>query len=286
MTIIKLLLIFLLCLPSFAGIKAVRSATNPATSIDSDGKINLVITSNTPRTKNYYDTTGFHLLSGVLKETASTNYFLNSICSVDTNSDGLAEGFSKSWGTATLETCSINNIAGGKSQKVAYTFLGTEGNYSSLLMMSSENDSFNASAGNVNVVVSFWYRGSMSGMNISTFDTKWVNIDEVNNAGTSQRNLYSSSLNGFTATWNGSATVWKRFSREFTLTDTDTRKIKIFFVLLGASNKPAANENCWIEVYGLQAELGTSATSLIPTTTAVLTRNAEMYSSPVILFGD
>lgn len=286
MNIIKLFILILLCLPSFAGIKAVRSATNPATSIDADGKINLIVTSNTPRTKNYYDATGFHALSGWMKEAASTNYFLNSICSVDTNSDGLADGFAKSYGTATLETCSINNISGGKSQKTAYTFLGNEANYSSLLNISSVNDSFDASAGNVTCTVSFWYRGSMSGMNISTFDTKWVNIDEVNNAGVSQRNLYSSSLNGFTSVWNGSATVWKKFSKTVTLTDTDTRKIKVFFMLLGASNKPAANENCWLEVYGLQAEKGTSATSFIPTTTAVLTRNAETYSNLAILFGD
>jgi hypothetical protein len=277
MNILKLILIVILCLPSFAGIKATRSATNPATYIDADGVIQLLTLSNTVRPKNYYDLTGFHALSGWMKEGESTNYVLNSFCSVDTNSDGLAEGFAKIYGTATLETCSINNIAGGKSQKIAYTFLGTESNYSSLLNISSENDSFNASAGNVNVVVSFWYRGSMSGMNISTFDTKWISIDEVNNAGTTQRNLYSSSLNGFTATWNGSATVWKKFSKAVTLTDRDTRKIKVFFVQLGASNKPAANENCWLEVYGLQAEIGTTETSLIPTTTAVLTRNAESY---------
>jgi len=291
MRAVKLLLIFLICFPAFSGVKAVRSATNPATSIGADGKINLVTTSNTPRTKNYYDTTGFHLLSGVLKEVESTNYLLNTFFSIDTGSDGSANSWTFTAAhTKTLETCAINNITNGKSQKVAYTFAAEATRYSNAMSQGTANDSFDASGGNINITLSFWARGDLTGLTTGATSTAnyWVGMNENNNTGTFQKNPFTTRKLSEAATDGLDDTEWRRFEFQGTVTDTDTRKLGLLFCYFGAADgsRPTTGESFWIEIYGVQIEKQTTCTSFIPTTTAVLTRNAETFSNPLFIMGD
>jgi hypothetical protein len=291
MNIIKLFILILLCLPSFAGIKAIRSDTNPSTSIDSDGKVNLVTTSNTPRTKNYYDTTGFHLLAGVAKEVSSTNYILNSFFSIDANSDGLSDSWTSLLGTETRETCAINNILNGKSQKVSSGVLSGEiTRYYSTLSSSTANDSFDASQGNINATLSFFARGDLSGIitGTDTISNAWVSVTLNDNAGTYKSQLFTQRKINQATTDGLHSTEWRKFTFSGTITNTDVRKAAVLFCVFNATDgsRPTTGESFWIEVYGVQIEKQTSATSFIPTTTAALTRNAETYSNLAILFGD
>jgi hypothetical protein len=274
MNILKIILFFILCLPSFAGIKATRSATNPATYVDADGVIQLLTLSNTVRPKHYYDITGFHQLAGWLKEDASTNYALNSYMSIDTNSNGLSDYYYTNFGTCTRPSCAIINIANAKSQKVAHTFTGSEGDWTNPLVFYTPNDSFDASAGNISATVSFYIRGAF------TFtagkDAKWLVINELKND-----NSYLSTLivrDDSTFVSDGvSATDWRRFCVSFTVTNTLCRKIMVGFWQLQNVNKPAAGDSLWIELISTQVEKKTACTSYIPTTTTAVTRNTESY---------
>jgi hypothetical protein len=156
---------------------------------------------------------------------------------------------------------------------VAYTFLGTEANYSSALAQTFSNDSFNASAGNISAYLSFYCRGDISGITTGTTLTRGIWIEERDNAGAVQRDCLIKTLQEFSAA--GLNSTWKRFVFSFTVTDTDTRKLSIAFIRLFNSGKPAAGENFWIEFKDVQIEKGVVPTSYIPTTTAEVTRPAE-----------
>lgn len=291
MNIIKLFLILFLCLPSFAGIKAVRSAANPATSIDADGKINLVITSNTPRTKNYYDTTGFHLLGGVLQEESSTNYVLNSFFSIDTDGDGISDNwFGNTAATNTREIYTFDAIPNSRSQKSTYTLPSEIGRYSSIFSSITPNDSFNASGGAINMSLSFYARGNLTTLTTGATSSSnfWVGVIEEDNSGVFQKYPFTNRKLSEASTDGLHATEWRWFCFSGTVTDTDTRRLRLNFGYFGAANgsRPTTGESWVLEIKNVQIEKKTTCTSFIPTTTAVLTRNAEMYSSPVILFGD
>ena len=283
MMAVKLLLILLICFPAFSGVKAVRSATNPATSIDADGKINLVITSNTPRTKNYYNTTGFHLLAGIAKEVASTNYVLNSFFSIDSNSDGLADNFSKLYGTATREECSISNIPNAKSQKLVYTYTGEEASWGAIFSFTTPNDSINCSSANVPVTTSFDVKGDRSGWSTTT-GIVFFTVNELDNSGTIQRSCYTSPITNVPIYITAS---WRRVSFQFTCTDTDTRKIACyFFSKTNIPGVPESGQTINFEIAHVQIEKSSIPTSFIPTTTTALTRNDETFSNPLIFMGD
>ena len=66
-------------------------------------------------------------------------------------------------------------------------------------------------------------------------------------------------------------TAWERFDLSFTALDSSTHIIAI-----GASSTLSTGENFY--AWGAQCELGSNASSYIPTTTATVTRNADVIS--------
>ena len=66
-------------------------------------------------------------------------------------------------------------------------------------------------------------------------------------------------------------TTWTRFTHTYTLSDTDASPQIMLW-----DNLPANDETATIYVWGVQVELGASASSYIPTTTAQVTRNPDL----------
>ena len=250
---------------------ASRSASNPATYIDADGVLQLTTTSNVGRfTKGYYDTTGFHSREGVLIEGAATNYLTDTMFGRAIGADN----WDSSYGTITDTSSTIINISGAKERKVEYIYLGSEANFTDFLTQLTPNDSFDASGANVIGTVSFWARGDISGITTGTSTTTFLNISENDNAASFQRTALTKTL--AEAASFLSVTEWRRFSFPFTVTDTDTRKVRVSFISLTTTNKPTASENASLEITGVQVEVTPYATSFIPTTAAALTRNLEI----------
>jgi hypothetical protein len=257
-----------------------RSATYPSTYLDKDGKTTLCDTSDIARrTMGYWNETGWHYDPHWLLEGASTNYVLNGHFSIDYNSDGLSDSWSR--GTATVvkytrETCAVNGLANGKSQKFVAAFDAEPVRYTGLLTTSTANDTFDATSANIPVTVSFWARGDFSGITTGRSVGSWVQCEADDNAGTFQQFVFNSRSIENSVT-DLSATEWRRFSYTGTITDIDSRKVRLRFGYFSAADglRPQAGESCWLEVYGVQIEKQLYPSSYIPTTTAALTRNAE-----------
>ena len=265
---------------SFAGVKAIRSATNPATYIDGSGVIQLLTLSNVQRPKNYYDTTGFHVLSGVLIESSSTNYILNSYFSIDTDSNGISDNWvGVSAATNTRETYAFDAIPNSKSQKSTYTLPSEIGRYASIFSSTTANDSFNASGGNINMSLSFLARGNLTTLTTGATSSSnfWVGVIEEDNSGAFQRYPFTPRKLSEAATDGLHATEWHRFCFSGDVTDTDTRRVSVRFGYFGAANgsRPTTGESWVLEIKNVQIEKKTTCTSFIPTTTTAVTRNAE-----------
>lgn len=257
-----------------ADFSATRSAAAPATYVDSNGVIQLVTTSDVGRIQGgYYDETGFHAQKGLMIEGSGTNYVLNSYFSLDSDADGKSNSWNASYGTFTRETCAINGITDGKSQKNIYTYSAGTGNYTYLLNTTTANDTFDASGGNIAVTLSFWARGDFSELDAAS-PVAWLFLQSVNNAGAYQESLISRAETQ-AASDGLSPTEWRRFTFSATITDTDVRKVDLRFGYFPTGTLPTAGQTAWIEVYGVQIEKSPYATSFIPTTTAALTRGAE-----------
>lgn len=265
---------------SFAGIKCQRSATNPASSISSDGKINLVTTSNTIRTKHYYDTTGFHLLDGWRVEGVSTNYVLNSFFSIDSDSDGVADNFAIPTSfTKSLETISFNNIAGARSQKSSKTLTSEVGRYASCIDCITPNDSFVGSSGAFNVVLSFYARGDVSNITTGTAVNNWVSLFQISNTETYYTTVFTNRRINQAVSDGLHATDWHKFVFTGSVNNVNTQKLRLLFFYFPADTgqRPTTGESFWIEIAYVQIEKQTNMTSYIPTTTTIATRNAESY---------
>ena len=148
---------------------ASRDATHPATYFDASGVMQKTTTANVGRFNyGYYDTTGWNKWSdgdcGVLLEGASTNYSRDSMF-------GRAIGddiWDSHWGIITDNDSSIINISGAKERRIIYVFLGTESDWSTTLRQFTGNSTFDASGANIEVTLSFWIRGDISGITSGT----------------------------------------------------------------------------------------------------------------------
>lgn len=264
MRLLKFILIFLLCFPSFAGIKATRSDTNPSTYVDADGVIQLLTLSNTIRPKHYYDTTGFHALAGWMKEEASTNLILY------TDGTSITSDFYTSWikassvtGTVTYTNVAIPelvSIANAKSQRVQYT--GGASDTSKLLSIQSASSGAGTVLNGDVITVSVFAR--------STTGNTGVNI----RLGGVTRSSDDASLSTY-VTIISLTDTFKRFTYTFTVGNATSDRVR---GTIGITSGEVDNtDTVDYEFYGMNVEEAASETSFIPTKTAALTRNAESY---------
>ncbi len=208
---------------------ATSRTANPATYIDSAGIINSSSTDDVGLiSKGYYDTTGFHSrAAGLINESESTNYLIDSYCNRDSDSDGLCDSWVQSVLTTVTNTVTYSsiitntdqtvadliNITGAGYQKIAYT--GVAGDSSKILVIRNNlltSDSF--TSGDI-VTLSVFAKGSLSGCNL------YLRFYEGAASGSSIRSTDSSE---FTL----SSTDWRRFSFSVTCANATAKTITAF----------------------------------------------------------
>lgn len=240
------------------------SASAPATVVKGNGIIDIVTTSDLVRNLgSYYDTNGNTIQQGLMVEASGTNLL--------TRTDGTAAsgGVWTGWtilgsatGTITKSNTAIpelTSIVGAKSQRIQYTGIVTDTN-KLLYLESTQTLAASVAPGNI-VTISLWMR-SLTG---NTGTLVRPAIDWRDNTGTEISLTYSSNL------LSSLTTSWKKF----TVTGTApalTDRVSFPIVIDNIDNGDAVD----FEVYAPQLEINPYATSWIPTTTAALTRGAEV----------
>lgn len=257
---------------STATFTATRSASAPATYVDSNGVIQLTTTSNVGRFQGgYYDTNGFNSQKGLMIEAAGTNLLTRTDGTA--TSSGLWTGWSATaFGNITGTPVTTNNaipqltsIIGATSQRVQYT--GVAGDTPSKNLYLSDAGTANASVAPSNVVTISLLAKSTTGMVGVTTVALTIDWRDNTDSQLSVTNIdIKSSLSSS--------------YRKFTLTGTapaSTDHIKFYIQTSGIDNGDSVD----LEIYGDQAEINPYATSWIPTTTTSLTRGAEVLKYPI-----
>jgi hypothetical protein len=250
---------------------ATRAAATPATWIDASGVIQVTTTSNAPRiTKGYYDTTGFHSYPGLMVEAAGTNLI--------TRTDGTASGAGlwTSWtvsGTTTgaftntqVACPTLSSIAGTNAQRVQYTAPAGDNPAKNFQIVDTVSSGAASVVQNDTVTVSCWARS------------------QTGNSGvTIKLGMYSrNNLDAYIAAYTGSdfisslTTAWKRFTYTVQITDATADRVRGYLTVESVFDGDTVD----IEIYGMQIEKNTYATSWIPTAASALTRNAEVLTYP------
>lgn len=212
---------------------ASRSATTPATYVDSNGVIQLTTTSNVPRFQGgFYNATGFH--------------------PIDTNGK-LARGLM---------------IEGASTNRCLYSYDFTQANWAKV-NVSADNDSVVCPDGSTQTTVTLT-SSAINGTVLQAFvvasATRTFSIWLKRKTGTGNIDITYNGVNYTTVTLS-----------------TDWRRFQVSGALL--------NPSCGIRIttsgdaiyaWGTQFEDSPYATSFIPTTTAALTRNAEVLKYNIL----
>jgi hypothetical protein len=219
-----------------------RSATTPATTIDSTGRIQLVQHTGPRFTSGFYDSTGFVSRPGLIVEGASTNMLKDSY---------FADGTTTYWrvrGTSTVVTSTERTTPFGFATQVIKA------------TPTADASGFQTAAAHKPTVVSgtvytlsAWVRGSTSA---TTVQLKW----DADTGTDAQK------------TFTIQDSVWTKISLTFTASASEAGNIGIEQGGAGAST---------IYCAGIQLEALPFASTFIPTTTAALTRNAETLTYPI-----
>jgi hypothetical protein len=251
-----------------ATFQAARSASAPATYVDSDGGIQLVTDSNVGRVQGgYYDETGFHEKKGLMEEGSATNLL--------TYSDGTsyASGQWTNWGVN--ETCvgaptysvvaipELTSIVGATSQRVQY--VGVTGDNNKLFRIQSPSTATGSVSTSNYVTVSVFVR-SLTGCTVD--QDLQLTIRELDASGSSLASHFSTGFNEENIT-----TEWKLISYTVQMTEATVSKVHFW---LGYNAHVDEGDQIDIEIYAPQIEISQHATSFIPTTTTALTRPAEI----------
>jgi hypothetical protein len=248
---------------------ATRGATAPATYVDSNGVIQLVTTSDIPRYQGgYYDATGFHAQKGLMVEAAGTNIMTDGICYSDAGA-GLASG----WTRVNTNSASNPNLQELVDVKATFNvgavvnaqhISGTEAAAVGTGTWSYYNTAATTGfAQNDKVSISAYIKGSLVGCTI-----KFI-MFEYNVAHTYLAQTVSNITTPDSSYKLQTATV--------TVANASTAEIKvgIQIVSLGVGDTYDLYYTCF------QAEKSPYPTSFIPTTTAALTRGAEVLTYPI-----
>lgn len=244
---------------------------NPATYIDSAGKINVSNADNVGLvSKGYYDTTGFNSRTvGLMNESEKTNYALNSYFSLG-NSGSIPNSWGDGWsynGTRILtleDSSSIVNISGARWNRCQYIYHALDNGWENFFCtLYSPNDSI---ANGDTVTFSFIY--TLTG----NFDsTAKVDVRFFDNS--------SNDLQDFTATLPKSS-IPVKFSMTVTATNVNTKRIRVNPIQF-AGIAPTAGTTIDIKITAVQIEKSSYPTSFIPTTTAAGTRNDTIITGTI-----
>ena len=240
--------------------------------VNAGGVIDKITTANVWCNQGgYYDTTGFHSQGGLMIEAAGTNLLTR------TDGTAYAAGLWTGWtqfttgtigGTVTKTNSAITDltsISGATSQRIQYT--GIAGDNGRVYVEGTRTASGTVVNGNV-VTVSLWARSQTGHSGIAL---NWP-IDFQDAAGA---NLNFENWNPGTL-----STQWRRYSQSFTATDASTDRISVAFG--SNASQIQVGESFDQEIYGVNFEIAPYATSWVPTTTAALTRGAEVLSYPLL----
>jgi hypothetical protein len=239
-----------------------RTTGDTATYIDSNGVIQLATDSQPRYAGGYYDATGFHSAKGLMVEAAGTNLIIRTDGTA--SGSGLWTGWTSSDtgldGTSVKSQVAIpelTSISGANAQRVQYVGVAGDTNATVNNLLASTNTA-NASVAPTNVVtLSFWYKGTFTGLTGQQMTINW-------------RDSGGTLLSSGGVTLVNSST-WVKLSYTATApASTDKVNIKTYFA--GVDE----NDVIDLQIYGVQFEVSPYPTSFIPTTDAALTRNAEV----------
>lgn len=243
-----------------------RSATNPATYIDANGVIQVSTTSDVPLFDyGYYDATGFHAIPlGYHAYRSSTNLLTR------TDGTAYASGLWTGWekyvnvtGTPTYTNTAIpelTSIAGATSQRYQYTV--NAGDSSKVFAALAPKTAAGSVSNGDTITASIWAR-SLSGQGTIPI---FLHIGAEPAGGGEDLSNFNSS--GVTLT-----TSWRRYTFTATMTDATVSRVNFRF---GCGNVGTTVQNIDYEFALPQLEKLPYATPFIPTTTAALTRNADV----------
>lgn len=241
-----------------------RSAC-PCTYIDSSGILQEVTAADVPRiTQGYYDSTGFNSQPEIMIEGASTNLLTHGIFDAGTTQAtgwALDEDESSTLTKSLVDvTSDLMNISGAQAQRIEVTF--SDGTY---IDYKSDVTAVGTFAQNDYATISFWLKGTVG----SNIELK-LSIREYDAAGVGGTIHSSADIAGSLST-----TEWRRFTYSVQLTDADLSRAKAF---IGLRN-PVASDVVDLYIAGAQLEELPLASSLTPTTSAAVTRNADVVSA-------
>jgi hypothetical protein len=248
---------------------ASRGASNPAVYYDSNGVMQKTETSDELRfTYGYHDINGYNTFdegSGFIIEGQQTNYLIHSIFDTDGGS-GISLGWSADNSVTGSPSYSLVDISsefniGTNVNSQRWTYTGIAGDDETKKSnIVSDLTAVGSFAQNDNVTIQFLIKGSLSGCTIG------ITIEE-NDAG--------GSGTGSLITANDVVTVtdsWKRVTLSGVLSDATVSRLKVFIEV----ENVAEGDTLDVQVANVKLEKLQYATSFIPTTTAALTRNAEL----------
>lgn len=222
--------------------------------------ITKVTASNTPRfTQGYYNWTGYNSGAGLLIEGASSNLIVHGIFDADTA--GLATGWSQSdditnAATMTMVAENFTNISGSRAQRWQQTF--GDGSFA---QYESTSTAVGSAVQDELITFSVWLKGTVTG--ITKLFARIRERDASAVAGTlHDSGDLKASL---------SSTEWRRFTFTTTAVDADASRVTVAILF----TQPGSG-SIDLQIAGAQVEQAAYPSSLIPTTSAALTRNEEI----------
>jgi hypothetical protein len=250
---------------------ATRGASNPATYLSGE-KVVLTTTSNEPRfTSGFYDDEGFKNRPGVLVEGASTNDLLHSYG--DTQSGGKLT----SWGAATSGTINgtptystpdatdLIDITNAKAQRVQYTGVAGDGGTTNDRIQISKQTTAD---------------GTFSQDDIATISC-WIKSRTGNSGVTVRLKIWQLNSAGGWLTEDGinitPDSIWRRYHFTYTMNQATVARANAVLEVGYVSEGDTVD----VEATGIQLENLALPSTFIPTTTAALTRNAEVLKYPI-----
>lgn len=249
-----------------------RSATNPATYMTWDGTncvTNVSTTANVPLYDTcYYDETGAHAANiGYHAWRSSTNLLTRTDGTAYTN--GLWTGWTANslgsaiTGTATVsneDNSSILNISGTTTQRVRYVGIVTDSNKD--IFLRGSNTAVGTVVNGDTITLSFLAK-SQTGFSGVTVRGAFIIRDSS-----------SVSLGGHTGSdiSTNLSSDFRKFSYTYTVTDATASLVSAGVSIASIDNGDTVD----FEIAELQLEKLPYATPFIPTTTAALTRNADV----------